>query len=187
MVRRRCHCIVVSDAGEDPSYSFEDLANAIRKIYIDMGIEIRFDGAIPIYGRPTDPSKPQRPGGYCSIATINYQSVDQTADRSIQVKNGWLVYLRPAFYGDEPTDIYNYAMSSETFPNETTANQFFTESQFESYRKLGHYIGQKLFAASEELSNCDAILKGPKSLPATQRARSQTAPSSSPPGPAATG
>jgi hypothetical protein len=33
--------------------------------------------------------------------------------------------------------VLSYAMSHSTFPHETTANQFFTESQFESYRMLG--------------------------------------------------
>ena len=38
MVRRRCRFIVVSDAGCDPDFVFEDLGNAVRKIAIDLGI-----------------------------------------------------------------------------------------------------------------------------------------------------
>jgi len=40
MVLRRCHYIVVSDAGEDPECSFADLGDAVRKIRIDLGISI---------------------------------------------------------------------------------------------------------------------------------------------------
>src|SRR5205807_2018364 len=36
MVLRRCMTIVVVDAGADPEYQFEDLANAIRKIRVDL-------------------------------------------------------------------------------------------------------------------------------------------------------
>ncbi|MDQ3413428.1 MAG: hypothetical protein M3480_00380, partial [Verrucomicrobiota bacterium] len=43
MVLRRCHYIVVSDAGEDPLCSFADLGSAVRKIRIDFGISIEFD------------------------------------------------------------------------------------------------------------------------------------------------
>jgi hypothetical protein len=43
MIRRRCRCIVVSDAGCDPDYGFEDLGNAVRKIAIDLGVYINFD------------------------------------------------------------------------------------------------------------------------------------------------
>ena len=50
MVLRRCHHIVVSDAGEDPECSFADLGEAVRKIRIDFGIPIEF-GPMGIYPR----------------------------------------------------------------------------------------------------------------------------------------
>ena len=43
LVQRRCRLIVVSDASCDPDFEFEDLGNAIRKIRIDLGIEILMD------------------------------------------------------------------------------------------------------------------------------------------------
>ena len=43
MVRRRCRFIIVVDAGCDPKFEFEDLGNAVRKIFIDLGIRIEFD------------------------------------------------------------------------------------------------------------------------------------------------
>ena len=42
MVRRRCRIIVVSDAGADPKCTLEDLGNAVRKVYIDLGVKIEF-------------------------------------------------------------------------------------------------------------------------------------------------
>ena len=48
MVLRRCHTIVVSDAGCDPGCSFEDLGNAIRKIRIDFGIPIELEDVLKI-------------------------------------------------------------------------------------------------------------------------------------------
>jgi hypothetical protein len=38
MVARRCRFIIVSDAGCDPQYAFDDLANAVRRIRLDLGI-----------------------------------------------------------------------------------------------------------------------------------------------------
>lgn len=52
---------------------------------------------------------------------------------------GEFVYIKPVFYGDEPQDIYNYAKTNETFPHQSTGDQWFSESQFESYRALGSY------------------------------------------------
>jgi hypothetical protein len=43
-----------------------------------------------------------------------------------------------------PRDIYEYFKTSETFPHESTKDQFFTESQFESYRMLGAHTMEKL-------------------------------------------
>jgi len=43
MVLRRCSLIIVSDAGADPDYIYEDVANAVRKVRIDIGIPIEFD------------------------------------------------------------------------------------------------------------------------------------------------
>lgn len=137
MVRRRCHFVVVSDAGQDAGCKFEDLGGAIRKIRIDFGISIDFEQGVHIFGRSAD-QKINRAGKYCAVGTINYNDVDGAA-----APPGVLIYIKPAFYGNggnEPRDVYQYAMSCSTFPHETTADQFFTESQFESYRALGAYI-----------------------------------------------
>ncbi len=132
MVRRRCRYIVVGDAGGDPSCSFEDLGNAIRKIRIDLGIPIAFDDRIDIYPKPA--GKPEADARYCAVGTIRYSAVDGEG-----AQDGTLIYIKPAVYEgrDEPYDVYNYAKSSKDFPHESTADQWFSESQFESYRALG--------------------------------------------------
>ena len=137
MVRRRCHFIVVSDGGQDAGCTFEDLGGAVRKIRIDFGISIDFADRTPIFARSND-KETNKAGRYCSVGTINYSDVD-----GVGAPPGVLIYLKPAFYGREgyePRDVCQYAMSSLTFPHETTANQFFTESQFESYRALGSHV-----------------------------------------------
>ena len=42
MVSRRCRYIIVSDAGCDSDYTFDDLGNAVRRIRLDLGIPILF-------------------------------------------------------------------------------------------------------------------------------------------------
>src|SRR5262249_11167637 len=53
MVRRRCRFIVAVDAGCDPAFAFEDLGNAVRKIFIDLGIRITFKDLDKLKNRPT--------------------------------------------------------------------------------------------------------------------------------------
>jgi hypothetical protein len=137
MVLRRCHYIVAIDAGEDPQCSFADLGEAVRKIRIDFGISVEF-GEIDIFPRDCDPAQSQK-GRHCAIGRICYSRLDGP-----DVPDGILIYIKPACYGDEPRDIYEYFKRSVTFPHESTADQFFSESQFESYRMLGAYTMQKL-------------------------------------------
>ena len=133
MVRRRCHVIVVSDGGQDKECHFGDLGNAVRKIRIDMGVPIEFDDKICIFARSNDATQNQK-GTYCAVGTIKYSAVDGPGT------DGYLVYIKPAFYGREPRDVYEFAKNNPDFPHQTTADQFFDESQFESYRMLGSYI-----------------------------------------------
>jgi len=144
MVLRRCRYIMVSDAGEDPECSFADLGEAIRKIRIDFGIPIEFD-RMSIYPRSQiDALKRAGQKGYnCAIGHIRYSEVDLDVNGK-KAPDGIIVYIKPACYGEEPRDIYEYFQRSETFPHESTADQFFSESQFESYRMLGVYTMQTL-------------------------------------------
>jgi len=128
LVRRRCGIIVVGDAGCDPSYAFDDLGNAIRKIRIDFGISIDFADRVNIF--PKDPVNPM--GRYCAVGSIHYRDVDGP-----DAPDGTLIYIKPAICQTESYDVTNYARSSKTFPHEPTADQWFSESQFESYRALG--------------------------------------------------
>jgi hypothetical protein len=127
MVVRRCHRIVLSDGGADPNCTFEDLGNAIRKIRTDLGIPIDIR-KITMAPRAKD-GKPVT-GEYVAFSTIRYSAVDEAAE------DGDLIYIKPGVYSDEyfPYDVYNYAMESLAFPHEPTSDQFFSESQFESYR-----------------------------------------------------
>ncbi len=136
MVLRRCNLIVVSDGAADARYEFNDLANAVRKIRIDLGIHIEFPD-IPIYSKA--PEKDGHGGCYWSIGLIRYSDIDRKSDGK-KAEDGILIYIKPAVYEDEPEDVVHYKRTHPTFPNETTADQFFDEPQFESYRALGSYI-----------------------------------------------
>ena len=123
MVLRRCKYILVVDAGQDPDYVFEDLGNAIRKIRIDLGI--------PIEITVVSPKKSERPINRCAVGTIRYSVVDELGT------DGSLIYVKPMLSGDEPPDVLNYAAAHPEFPHESTTDQWFSESQLESYRLLG--------------------------------------------------
>ncbi|MDR3467477.1 MAG: hypothetical protein P4M07_16220 [Xanthobacteraceae bacterium] len=138
MVRRRCRFIVAVDAGCDPDLAFDDLGNAVRKIQIDLGITIRFDGLGAMRNRPpaTVSADDLEKIPCYAIGTIDY-AVDGA---ETGCDSGFILYVKPACHGDEAAGIRSYAQAHPSFPHETTADQWFTESQFESYRSLGFDI-----------------------------------------------
>jgi hypothetical protein len=55
------------------------------------------------------------------------------------------VYVKASLTRDEPADALTYKAAHKDSPHETTVDQWFTESQFESYRRLGQHIIEKMF------------------------------------------
>ncbi|WP_291689285.1 patatin-like phospholipase family protein [Bradyrhizobium sp.] len=153
MVRRRCRLIVVSDAGCDPDYTFEDLGNALRKIWIDLGVRIDLHGLDRLKKRFKERPTPATRDPYWAVGDIRYGEADDAAS-----KDGVLLYLKSGLNGTESMGILSYAISHASFPHESTANQFFTESQFESYRMLGYEIAGRAFEAGGGLSGTPCAL-----------------------------
>jgi len=145
MVRRRCRYIVVSDAGCDPDFQFADLGNALRKILIDLGVPIVMNGIEDLKKRKKNRQRPDPNQRYYATGVIDYRAVDGDA-----AANGHLLYIKAGLRWDESPDILSYALSHPDFPHESTADQWFTESQFESYRHLGFTIGSAILKQAEK-------------------------------------
>ncbi len=129
LVRRRCRLIIACDAECDEYLQFGGLGNVIRICETDFGATIHID---------VKSIRPQKDGpslAHCAIGEIKYSSGDI----------GHLIYLKASMTGDEDTSIAQYRSSHPSFPHETTADQFFSEDQFESYRKLGLHVVRASF------------------------------------------
>ncbi len=158
LVRRRCHRIVICDAEEDENYIFEGLGMSIRKCRVDFGVEITLDSIGDLRPDPTS--------GNCkahfALGTIRYPETPDS-DKEKCKDEGKILYIKSSVTGSfnwenakkelfalgaEPLDILNYKLQHSSFPHDSTANQWFTESQFESYRRLGQHV-------VEEIEKCD--------------------------------
>jgi predicted acylesterase/phospholipase RssA len=131
LVRRRCAVIFAVDAGADPERKFADVAGAIRKCRIDLGVEIEFRDWDKIQGNATRVAEQS-----FATAAIRYDAADPT-------KDGCLILLKPSLTTGEPADVLNYAKNNPPFPQQSTGDQFFNESQFESYRRLGLHCASR--------------------------------------------
>jgi hypothetical protein len=141
MILRRCRTIVVIDSGQDSEFSFEDLGNALRKIRIDHQVSIEFD---------EDAFRALREKkSRFALATIKYPE-------STPAQDGQLIYIKPLLMGNEPPDVISYANAHSTFPHESTADQWYDESQTESYRMLGRFTIHSIFHSAEHTGKSDA-------------------------------
>ena len=75
--------IVVIDAGCDPDFAFEDLGNAVRKIYIDLGIRITFDNLGSLVDRPSGELLSRAKRDAAALATI--QAVDRLEKKADEI------------------------------------------------------------------------------------------------------
>jgi hypothetical protein len=142
LVRRRCRYIVICDSEEDAELKFEGIGMAIRKCRIDFGAEVDMDLRLLQRSKDTLYS-----GAHCVVGTITYPKDPPSS--------GIVVYIKSTLTGDEPADVLNYKKQDSAFPHDSTTNQWFTESQFESYRRLGHHVALSVFQpAGLQLERC---------------------------------
>jgi hypothetical protein len=134
LLKRRCRVIIASDATADPDFAMGDLGNLIRKARIDLGVDI----SIRVEGLRPDPETGVSET-CCVVGDIHYPSIDP--DEAL----GLLIYIKSALTDKLPEDLLCYRRKNRSFPDQTTGDQFFDESQFESYRKLGESAVLEVF------------------------------------------
>jgi hypothetical protein len=156
LVRRRCRYIVVCDAEEDPRMTFEGMGAAITKCRADFGADIDLD---------LRPLQIQAETGYskahCVVGTIQYPPPPgemskpdrRTTCRCLgetdsDLYTGVIVYIKSSLVGDEPPDLLTYQLKHAVFPQDSTADQWFQETQFEAYRRLGHHVAMATFPSA---------------------------------------
>ena len=141
LVRRRCRYIVICDSEDDAELKFGGIGMAIRKCRIDFGVDIALDI------RPLQQVKDSEySAAHCVVGAVRYPEGAQ----------GVGIYIKSSLTGDEPADVLNYKKEHSSFPHDTTLNQRFTESMFESYRELGHHVAFSVFEPPGE-SRCICV------------------------------
>ncbi|QOY95047.1 hypothetical protein IM543_03895 [Massilia sp. UMI-21] len=130
LIRRRCRLIIAVDVASDGRLAFEDLGNAIRKVGTDLHVRIDLD-----VSRLAQLGGDGLCGASCAVGTVRYSQVDQGG------VDGTLLYLKPSIVGKENADLLNYRKVHPAYPHESSVDQWFDETQFESYRALGQYVG----------------------------------------------
>jgi predicted acylesterase/phospholipase RssA len=200
LLQRRCRVIFAVDAEADPGMTFSALAHLELIARIDLGVRIDLPwqalqkSALGVTGTalygPGGP--PGAKGPHAAIGLIRYDDDDNDDDVGI------LIYVKSSLSGDESDYLLDYKRRNDTFPHETTVDQFFKEEQFEVYRALGFHAVRRLLTGEDDFARPDdppngfdarvkkalALLNVPTSMANAMAARIAKKPTSGVPQPA---
>ncbi len=129
LLRRRCQYIVAVDGEQDERMTFAALTTLQRLAAIDLGVKIDIN---------------------LDDLRLNELGLSRSHFRFCRIEYpgkqyGYLLYVKLSLTGNEGEFLRRYRLDEPAFPHHSTADQFFTEAQFEAYRSLGEHIGDKLF------------------------------------------
>ncbi len=129
LLRRRCKFIVAVDGEQDERMTFAGLTTLQRlaKIDLEVKIDIDLDDL-----RIDDKGLSRSHFRFCRVTYPGGQI-------------GYLLYVKLSLTGNEGEFLRRYRLDEPAFPHHSTADQFFTETQFEAYRSLGEHVSDKLF------------------------------------------
>jgi hypothetical protein len=126
----------VIDCGADPDPSFGDIGDAVRRCRVDFGAEITLD--VTRFRRDEN-------GQAASHYVVGSIVFSEPHARSLRwgealapaQRSGIIVWVKPSRRPNDPADVIQYGLDNAVFPQQSTGDQWYTEAQFESYRRLG--------------------------------------------------
>lgn len=139
LLKRRCQYIIVTDAGCDPEMTMSSLGQAVMLGRSDFGAEISW------HGKPDNLVDALKNNG-CLSGDITYS--DQTTGKILYIKAVVTEHIQQQL----PVDILSYARINPSFPNQSTADQFYDEMQFNCYRELGLKLTENIIGEHENIT-----------------------------------
>ena len=129
LLRRRCKFVIAIDGEADPQRSFGGLLTLTQLAKIDLGVTIEPDLA------DLRVEKDGLGRAHFGVSRIDYPDGN----------HGLLLYVKSSLTGNESEFLRKYRAENPDFPHQSTAQQLFSETQFEAYRVLGEHIAKDLF------------------------------------------
>ena len=151
LVRRRVRVIVCCDGAADPGFDFKDLQVLMRRIGSDFGARIDFDGEERIerlIPREPDPRRVQARDPATDAYPVGARFAERGHVRGTIVYpdggRSTLLLVKTTMISGLDLLVRGYKGANRAFPDQSTADQFFDEEQFEAYRQLGWEIADRL-------------------------------------------
>ena len=163
LVRRKVKLIICCDGSADPEFRFASLQLLVRRIGADFGARIAFDRCnylermIP---RDPDPQRVAASDHGTDAYPVDAKFAEQGYVRGTIIfpcgTESTLVLIKPTMIEGLGLLLKGYKRANPAFPDQSTADQFFDEDQFEAYRELGYAIANRLVEDTD--LNLDGLL-----------------------------
>jgi Patatin-like phospholipase len=144
LIRRRARLIVACDGTADPEFGFSDFIALLARIEADFGARIAFNP-----GSGLEVFMPSTAAGFPRNAQLAQRGFTVGKIRYSDNSEGDLIYVTTTLFSGLGLAILGYKAGHPDFPDQTTADQFFDEAQFESYRHLGYSVGEAVLGDDE--------------------------------------
>lgn len=170
LLERNCQFILVADNGQDPDSHFADLESFVRAARTDIGKEVvaasreELNAVINHSARAcflnykadawdAQLAAPDNEAFALLLRAKDMSLIENGLHVGSAADPSWIVWLKPTLFKGLSVDITTYGRLNPDFPQQSTANQFFDEAQWESYRRLGFAMGNQLFADPATLAS----------------------------------
>jgi hypothetical protein len=156
LLRRRCRSIFCIDASGDSQPLGDALAGAITLAREELGVDITLTSeALELIpggwqqlepaGSLTDLNAPLSKGEII-VGDITYPAVPRRSRRGgpayYEQTSGTIVFAQAVLTPDMPYELLDFPQGDPGFPHDSTGDQWFNAGQFDSYQRLGHFIGK---------------------------------------------
>jgi hypothetical protein len=149
LIRRRVRLIVACDGTADPQFCFSDFVALLSRVSTDFGARIHFG-----QGEGLGTFMPCVSAGYPRDTLIANRGYATAKIVYSDGSEGDLIYLTTTLFKGLGLEVMGYRAAFPDFPDQTTADQFFDEAQFEAYRALGYGVAEHML----DDPDCQAIL-----------------------------
>jgi len=161
LIRRRLKLIILCDGAADPNFGFADLDSLRRRIAADFRARIEF-----VPGPGPDALMPKRlkeltpdDAGYAVDADMAKTGHLLARITYADDSTGALVYIKTTMVDSLSFGVKAYKGAHHDFPDQTTADQFFNEEQFDAYRELGRHLGLEMLKETGLAEKIEQIIK----------------------------
>jgi hypothetical protein len=154
LLRHRCGHICCIDGSGDRRDVAQTLAQAVELAYEELGVIIQLDDPGRLSAGPDGP-RPEAPDQLLAelkdrlakecVITGHITYPDLGPGLPAQV--GSLVIAKAVLTQDAPFDVLAHATCHPSFPNDSTADQWFDFARFDAYHSLGRHVGEKALPA----------------------------------------